>query len=412
IDYKHESEKTEEKIKPPITKLDKIKSIWEALLPHRELIIKANTILAKAKDSSDNPYNASQMSDGERVIFYFIGECLCTYQNGIIIIDEPELHLHKSIQAKLWDSIEQERPDCLFIYLTHDLDFAATRTDATQICLCSYNNNLFDWYEIPEKLELPKDVYLEILGSRSPIIFVEGTKGSLDIEILQQIYPEFTVKALGSCETVIESTKVFNSLNSLHYINAYGIIDRDYKSDEHIQAYEKHNVYAPSVAEVENLFLLEEVLLAVANQFCVPDPKKLVEDIKKWVFSEFAEYKEQFALAKTSYHINMSLNGFNGKSKNIGELEYAVNNLPNQINTNDFYQQTLEYTKKIIEIQNYDEIIKIFNHKGLTSQVGRFFEIKPSAYIKKVKDIIHYGNEEVVNAMKQKLPDITRLENK
>ena len=37
------------------------------------------------------------MSDGERAIFYFIGEVLCAKENSLIIIDEPENHLHKSI---------------------------------------------------------------------------------------------------------------------------------------------------------------------------------------------------------------------------------------------------------------------------------------------------------------------------
>src|SRR5688500_17911129 len=38
-----------------------------------------------------------------------------------------ELHLHRALQAPLWDEIEAERADCLFVYLTHDLDFAASR---------------------------------------------------------------------------------------------------------------------------------------------------------------------------------------------------------------------------------------------------------------------------------------------
>lgn len=46
----------------------------------------------------DKIYNSSEMSDGERVIFYLIGQCLAVPENGIIVIDEPELHLHKSVQ--------------------------------------------------------------------------------------------------------------------------------------------------------------------------------------------------------------------------------------------------------------------------------------------------------------------------
>ncbi|GAH33976.1 unnamed protein product, partial [marine sediment metagenome] len=73
------------------------------------------------------------MSDGERVVFYLIGAVISVPENSIIVIDEPEMHIHKSITKKLWDKIEQERTDCTFIYLTHDIDFASSRQEATKI---------------------------------------------------------------------------------------------------------------------------------------------------------------------------------------------------------------------------------------------------------------------------------------
>ncbi len=407
LKYKNRAEKVAEKVKLPITKLDKLKKIWESLLPHRELIIQANAILTQAKYSSNNPYNASQMSDGERVIFYLIGECLCAYENGVIVIDEPELHIHKSIQGKLWDLIEQARPDCLFIYLTHDLDFAATRTEAKKICLTSYDGQSFDWYEIPQTSEIPENVYLEILGSRCPILFVEGTNDSLDLAIFQYIYPDFTIKPLGPCEKIIESTKAFNSTNSLHYISAYRIIDRDYKSDEHLQAYEEDKVYAISVAEVENLFLLEEVLLAVAKQYCCPEPQEVVGKIKSWVFEEFNKLKEEFALRKTSSCIDMVLHGFDGKAKNIDVLNQKINKLTNEINVNDYYKDQPDDAERIIESKNYNELLKIFNHKGLSKQVSKNFGLQPKQYTETVKNIIRSGNTEIIDAMRQKTPSFS-----
>lgn len=108
----------------------KVKSIWELVLPHRELIIKAGKVRTKIKGDSGSPYNASDMSDGERVIFYLIGQCLSVNENSILVIDEPELHIHKSIHSKLWSILEIEREDCLFVYITHDLDFAAQKSSA------------------------------------------------------------------------------------------------------------------------------------------------------------------------------------------------------------------------------------------------------------------------------------------
>ncbi len=109
---------SKERIEPPITQLDKLKEIWEFILPHRKLEIGSGAVNTFIPEKEEIKYNASYMSDGERVIFYLIGECLCAPPNGIIIIDEPEIHLHKSIQQRLWDKVEKKRPDCLFVYLT------------------------------------------------------------------------------------------------------------------------------------------------------------------------------------------------------------------------------------------------------------------------------------------------------
>ena len=105
------------KVEPPLTRMDKLKQAWESILPHRELVVGGLRIQTQVRGDASKIYNSSEMSDGERVIFYLIGQCLAGPPNGIIVIDEPELHLHKSVQAPLWAEIERLRPDCLFVYL-------------------------------------------------------------------------------------------------------------------------------------------------------------------------------------------------------------------------------------------------------------------------------------------------------
>ena len=90
------------------------------------------------------------MSDGERAIFYLIGQTLVAAQDSLLIIDEPELHIHRSILAKLWDELEAARQDCAFIFITHDLGFAASRP-AQKFVLSDYDPTPFWKIEsIPE----------------------------------------------------------------------------------------------------------------------------------------------------------------------------------------------------------------------------------------------------------------------
>ena len=81
------------------TRLEKIKEIWENVILHRKLRISAGKIEASSSDEG-NYYNGCEMSDGERAVFYFIGEVLCAKEGSLIIIDEPENHLHKSIISR------------------------------------------------------------------------------------------------------------------------------------------------------------------------------------------------------------------------------------------------------------------------------------------------------------------------
>jgi hypothetical protein len=42
--------------------------------------------------------------------------------------------------------LEKARPDCTFVYLTHDLPFAADRIGATKICINEFLDGAFSWY--------------------------------------------------------------------------------------------------------------------------------------------------------------------------------------------------------------------------------------------------------------------------
>ncbi|EHS53675.1 ABC transporter ATP-binding protein-related protein, partial [Rhizobium sp. PDO1-076] len=120
------------------TKLDILREIWQELLPHRNLIVEASNVKTAPAGQIYASYNAAEMSDGERVIFYLLGQALLLQSKTILIIDEPELHINKSVLSKLFDKIESSRPDCSIVYITHDVEFAASRHAATKFVIRTY----------------------------------------------------------------------------------------------------------------------------------------------------------------------------------------------------------------------------------------------------------------------------------
>ena len=83
--------------------LDDVMDIWNGLIEHRQLDCDENNLLKIRYD--DTSYDAHEMSDGERVIIYHTGRVLLAPENSLIIVDEPEIHLHRTIGNRLWDAL-------------------------------------------------------------------------------------------------------------------------------------------------------------------------------------------------------------------------------------------------------------------------------------------------------------------
>ena len=80
--------------------------MWDEILPHRKISLKDGIV--KVIDSlNGTEYHGKEMSDGERVALYLMWQCLVAPKNSILIIDEPEIHLHTSIMQSLWNKLEE-----------------------------------------------------------------------------------------------------------------------------------------------------------------------------------------------------------------------------------------------------------------------------------------------------------------
>lgn len=72
------------------TKFEKLVEIWDRILPHRKLEISGDDIKAFAPGSSAK-YDAADMSDGERAVFYLIGQTLTAASDSIRQSSEIDL---------------------------------------------------------------------------------------------------------------------------------------------------------------------------------------------------------------------------------------------------------------------------------------------------------------------------------
>ncbi len=365
----------------PTTTLQKVIEIWNKLLIHRKLSYSEGylTVIPESGDSYDFMY----LSDGEKAIFYYIAHVLIAQEKSYIIVDEPENHLHLALVAKLWDTLELVREDCQFIYLTHNLEFANTRTNSKKIWMKSFTSPAtWDMQEIESNDDIPQVLYMELLGSRKAILFCEGKKTSYDINLYSRLFPNYLVIPVDGHMQVINFTRAFNASTSIHGNHAIGIIDGDFHTEAQKSKWESEHIYCVEAQEVENI-LCDDILLQCAREqfMCSED---VYEQAKGRLFSDLEREIEKQAIEYATQRINERLESNLLKKEPTQEsLKNSLSNLLalDGLNVDTLILERKELIQKIIDDRDYDLGIRTFNYKGL---IGRIPVMIEKDYPKKV----------------------------
>lgn len=392
--------------KVPDTVIDTLQRIWVKVFPQRQISFddaKVTAIFSK-NETEKTKYKGGDMSDGERVALYLIAQCLSIPENKTIIIDEPEIHLHRSIMNRLWTEIENVHQDCLFIYITHDTQFASHHKQAKKIWVKSFDGNMWDYEEI-ERSILPEKLLLDIMGNRKHVLFVEGTEGSYDTKLYAEIYKDYYVIPCGGCSAVINQVKAMKANTQLHHLECYGIIDRDYRSNNEIESLKSNNIYTLGVAEVENLFLVEELLIVV-NEIMAFNDKTRIDRIKEYIIEDRfqKEINRQICESVVS-ELKYQLSIVEISRKNEAEAKQALKDLYDSISYDSINTECENKYYAALESKDYKDILSLFNCKSLSTSTGRFFGLSNQSYCDFVIRQLHFDKaSEIIDAITQYLP--------
>ncbi|MFG5120661.1 AAA family ATPase [Methylorubrum sp. POS3] len=367
---------------PPETLMSKLIGIWGALLPHRhleslELSIEVQP--GKFGQFLSPAYPASEMSDGERVIFYLIGQCLLTPPNSVLIIDEPELHIHKAVISRLWDAIEAQRPDCSFLYITHDLDFVLARPAAAKFVVRAYNPPNWDIELLPENTGLPERVASELVGTRQPVLFVEGDRGSLDTTIYRHVFSDFLIEPIGSCESVIHSVASFKRNGTLHRLGSVrGCVDADARDATEIDHLRSLDVYALPLAEVESLLLLPPVFEEIAKtlEFSDADAKSRLNQLTSDVMTQALAELDMASVRFAGRRLDAELKKLAPSAQTIEDLTDRYQSAVASVNPTALAKSYKDKLSTSIEKQDLAGVLALYDNKGLLSMAARHLGMK------------------------------------
>lgn len=358
-------------VKLNTTRLDKLVTLWERIFPGNRILRTKGTMMFTTSSGSDQ-ISVEKLSKSEQTVLYYVAAVLYAMPGAVIFVDSPSLFLHPTVLNNLWNSIEELRPDCTFVYDSVDVEFIHSRTSNVCVWVKSYDAKMHAWdYELIPPGDLKEDLFVDIIGTRKPVLFIEGdARHSIDARLYPLVFPDYTVKPLGSCDKVIESTRTFNDLKNMHHLESRGIVDRDRRTDPEVEYLRRKSVMVPDVAEVENLFLLEGVIRGMAKRRG-RNPDRVFSQVARAVEDEFRRRFDEQALQHVRHRVKREVEcKIDARFPCITAMETHLRGLVTMLRPRTQYNELRSQFQDLLARHDYASILKFFNHKPMLGDCG------------------------------------------
>jgi hypothetical protein len=182
-------------------------------------------------------------------------------------------------------------------------------------------------------------------------------------------------------------------------LKIFGLIDTDFRSKKQISSLKKEGIYCLPFSEIENVFLIPEIIEIVCTHLKYSDKKdEIINEIRN-------NYKENIETVK-----------FRMIQNNIRFLMCETfDKIMNKQEYDDYKASIFERADKIftnINIPNPDsseliKILKIYPHKGLVRKIQNKIKLSRDDYIRLIFNFITSDEKNaVLNILRKYLPDI------
>lgn len=350
----------------PLTLWDRVEYIWNQIFPEIKFELEPDDRVVKV-EKNGSKYSINGLSDGERCILFYIGNVLLAPENSYIIVDEPETFLNAAVYNELWDLLISERPDCQFIFASHNMDFVQSRTNATYVWCKKFEAPYDLNYELLEKSqEVPLSLLTEVSGTRKPVLFCEGTKTSIDYQIYSKLFSEFCfVKPVQGHKQVIQHTKAYNNLQHLHGNTAYGIIDNDWMDESSIQGHKEQNIIVLPFNEIEMMLVDEAVVKS-----CLPfdddkEKQRKFENLQQSIIRSCEEKKDKIISIALKKRLDEFMEShFIEKSEpNEHDAHVFLDSLASEFDVDSTFNKINSIVVESLASSDFSRILKICNLK-------------------------------------------------
>ncbi|MGN5222836.1 DUF4435 domain-containing protein [Aeromonas veronii] len=188
--------------------------------------------------------------------------------------------------------------------------------------------------------------------------------------------------------------------------NVFGIVDRDRRVSAEISNLGKHNILVLDVAEVENLFILPELIKLACETLEYTYEEKQAEIALKIIESLKGELDVQIS-KRTSSEIRHRLLSFNDKSNGLDKIKTSYTDVINGIDVDSIYSDVAKEFDEAIASKHYLDILKLYNRKSLLTFVGEVLGLKKGEYTNLITRLSKGKRKaDVISALNDYLPNI------
>ena len=294
--------------------VQKYKVIFSSILPGKTLldIDPASPREFRYTDANGHELGFSSLSSGEQeVIKMLFDVARKEIRHSVIVVDEPELHLHPTLAFKLIETLKSigNHTNQLILF-THSSDLISTYYSTGDVYFIDSNaDGKNQAHRLSDLSNEHRDVAslvgqnLGLFAVGKKLVFVEGEDSSIDRltyqKVAQLVDPAVKVIPAGSVLNIMTLHSIEEQIRSAIFgIELYMIRDRDGLSDNQVLALEKNGrIKCLKRRHIENYFLDSEVLKLVADRLY------LTERNSDLTASNIAENAKRIAEESLGYNI-------------------------------------------------------------------------------------------------------------
>jgi len=390
------SDRSTEMPEYPTPPLDRVFQKFGEIFPEIELYLDGPNKNLLCRKTGLAPYDASRMSDGEKQVFGIISDLIETDDDiAAIIVDEPELNLNPQLALNLWDMLENELEDKIFIYATHNLSFALRKNVEKLFIITKTTDSLSVSHSFADLSDENSKLFLgsipSVVVTKNPIL-IEGSNTSFDNSFYQWVIGDaikFSLFPEGSCQDIL-GTMARKDLWSKLAPNTHikGIIDRDFKSSLSVKGITEDN---PSLMilkyhEAESYFCHPDFVSALSTASGNLEKPVSKETCDEKIYSFSKQY-----LARVSLTRSIEINNPFGLEKKLYKDINDTDNMREFIQTYcskketdenkvsafmDIFEKQVTRIQTAIDSQDIEKLLIFMPGKKLLNEIVTLLEFK------------------------------------